>query len=77
MDLGIWMGIQAAVERRHHNRRRDPDGLAETVRGMGSLTHLPGDETQQVFSESPLVDSGHDNMKVKGHIRPQDEDLVE
>jgi len=68
LDLGIWMSIQAAVEVRHRNRRRDPDGLVATVRE--AWDNLPAGTIQKVFGRIPtvlqlIVDSGGDNVTVE------------
>ncbi len=47
LDLGIWMSVQSAVERRHRERRRDPDGLAISV--QEAWQHLPEDKILRVF----------------------------
>jgi hypothetical protein len=39
LDLGIWVLVQSAVERRHQNRWRDPDALAESV--LDAWNNLP------------------------------------
>ena len=47
LDLGVWMSVQAAVEERHRDRRRDPDGLAETV--QEAWNNLPIETVQRVL----------------------------
>jgi hypothetical protein len=67
------MSIKAVVEVRHHNRRRDPDGLAATVRE--AWENLPAVTIQKVFDCIPIVlelvvESGGDNVTVedrRGH----------
>ncbi len=67
------MSVQAAVEVRHRNRRRDPDGLAATVRE--AYENLPAVKIQKVFDRIPIVlelivESGGDNVTVedrRGH----------
>jgi hypothetical protein len=68
LDLGIWMSVQSHVERKHRNRRRDPDGLAQTV--QEAWENLPRDTIQRVFSRIPIVlqlivDNRGDNMNVE------------
>jgi len=68
LDLGIWMSVQSAVERSHRNRRRDPDGLAATVKE--AWENLPRETIQRVFNRIPLVlelivVSGGDNITVE------------
>ncbi len=68
LDLGIWMSVQAAVEVRHRNRRRDPDGLAATVKE--AWENLPGETIQRVFNRildvlQQIVASGGDNITVE------------
>ena len=68
LDLGIWMSVQAAVEVRHRNRRRDPDGLAATVRE--AWENLPAVTIQKVFNRIPIVlelivESGGDNITME------------
>ena len=62
------MSVQAVVEVRHRNRRRDPDGLAATVRE--AWDNLPAGTIQKVFGRIPtvlqlIVDSGGDNVTVE------------
>jgi hypothetical protein len=47
LDLSIWMSIQVAVENRHQNRRKDPNGLAAKVRE--GWENLPAVTIQKVF----------------------------
>ena len=68
LDLGIWMSVQSHVEHRHRERRRDPDGLAETVKE--AWEHLPEDTIQKVFNRIPIVleqivNCGGDNINVE------------
>ena len=68
LDLGIWMSVQSAVERSHRNRRRDPNGLAATVKE--AWENLPRETIQRVFNRIPLVlelivASGGDNITVE------------
>ena len=68
LDLGIWMSVQSHVEHRHRERRRDPDGLAETVKE--AWKHLPEDTIQKVFNRIPIVleqivNCGGDNINVE------------
>jgi hypothetical protein len=51
LDLGIWISLQTAVERRHHNRRHNINALARTV----SMADLPVDKIQWVFDRIPIV----------------------
>jgi hypothetical protein len=68
LDLGIWMSLQSAVERKHRNRRRDIDALATTV--QEAWRDLPADTIQRVFNRIPVVhqlfvESGGDNVNVE------------
>jgi hypothetical protein len=68
LDLGIWMSLQSAVERKHRNRRRDIDALATTV--QEAWRDLPADTIQRVFNRIPvvyqlIVESGGDNINVE------------
>jgi len=73
LDLGIWMSLQSAVERRHRNRRRDIDALSRTV--QEAWEDLPADTIQRVFNRIPvvhqlIVECGGDNVNVeerRGH----------
>ncbi len=70
LDLGIWMSVQSTVERSHRNRRRDPDGLAATVKE--AWESLPQETIQRVFNRIPIVlrqivASGGDNITVEDH----------
>jgi hypothetical protein len=47
LDLGIWMSLQSAVERRHRDRRRDIDALSRTVNE--AWNDLPAETIQKVF----------------------------
>jgi hypothetical protein len=60
--------LESTVERSHQNRRRDPDGLAATVKE--AWENLPGDTIQRVFNRIPIVlwqivASGGDNITVE------------
>ncbi len=62
------MSVQAAVEVKHRNRRRDPDGLAATVRE--AWENLPAVTIQKVFNRIPIVlelivESGGDNITME------------
>ncbi len=68
LDLGVWMSVQAAVEERHRNRCRDPDGLAETV--QEAWNNLPEPTITRIFNRIPIVlqqivSSGGDNITVE------------
>ncbi len=68
LDLGIWMSLQSAVERRHRDRRRDTDALSRTVNE--AWNNLPAETIQKVFDRIPIVhqlivDSGGDNVNVE------------
>jgi hypothetical protein len=63
------MSIQSHVERRHRERRQDPDGLAVSV--MEAWENLPVDTIQKVFDRIPIVlqlivEGGGDNINVEG-----------
>jgi hypothetical protein len=45
--------VQSAVERRHQNRGRDPDTLAESV--LDAWNNLPMHTIQKVFDRIPIV----------------------
>lgn len=54
LDLGIWMSLQAAVEREHRNRRQDPNTLHETV--MKVWDAVASEEAfQNVFKKLPII----------------------
>jgi hypothetical protein len=53
LDLGIWMSVQSAVECRHQEWWRDPDGLAISV--QEAWQHLPEDTIHRVFERIPIV----------------------
>jgi hypothetical protein len=62
------MSVQVAVEERHRNRCRDPDGLAETV--QEAWNNLPGPTITRIFNRIPIVlqqivSSGGDNITVE------------
>jgi hypothetical protein len=66
--LGIWMSVQSAVECRHQEWWRDPDGLAISV--QEAWQHLPEDTIHRVFERIPIVlqmivECGGDNVNVK------------
>jgi hypothetical protein len=65
--LGIWMSMQAAVECRHQNRRRDTETLARTVK---EAYDLPPEMITKVFDHLPIIwelilASNRDNVNVK------------
>ena len=82
LDVGIWMSVQSSVERKHRNRRRDPDALAETV--QEAWDNLPMETIASVFERLPInlqliVDREGDNDGVEGrrgrrHRRQQHEE---
>jgi hypothetical protein len=51
--LGIWMSVQSAVECRHQEWWRDPDGLAISM--QEAWQHLPDVTICQVFERMPIV----------------------
>lgn len=54
LDLGIWMSLQAAVEREHRNQRQDPNTLHETV--MKVWDAVASEEAfQNVFKKLPII----------------------
>ncbi len=68
LDLGNWMSLQPAVERRQQYRRGDTDALARTVNE--AWNDLPAYTIQKVFDRIPLahqliVDSGGDNLNIE------------
>ncbi len=68
LDLGIWMSLQSAVERRHRNRRRDAEALARTVKE--AYDNLPPETITKVFDHLPIVweliqASNGDNINVE------------
>ncbi len=82
LDIGIWMSVQSSVERKHRNRRRDPDALAETVREAWDT--LPMETIANVFERLSvnlplIVEREGDNDGVEGsrgrrHRRQQREE---
>jgi hypothetical protein len=42
------MSVQSAIEHSHQNRRRDPDGIAATVKE--AWENLPHETIQKVFN---------------------------
>ncbi len=51
LDLGVWMSVQSSVDKRHRNRRRDPDGLAETV--QEAWNNLQEPTITRIFNRIP------------------------
>ena len=68
LDLGIWMSVQSHVERRHWERRWDPDGLA--VSTIEAWQNLPENPIRRVFNRISIVlqlivECGGDNINVE------------
>ncbi len=74
------MSIQSAVERSHQNRRRDPEGLAATVKE--AWENLPCETIQRVFNRIlivlwQIVVSGNDNITVEDHRGRRNMDVAD
>jgi hypothetical protein len=68
LDLGLWMSLQSAVEKKQRDQRRTQDALALSV--QEAWRDLPVASINKVFSRIPvvcqlIVVEGGDNLRVE------------
>ena len=68
LDLGLWMSLQSAVEKKHRERRRTADALTLSV--QEAWRDLPVGSINKVFSRihvvcQLIVMDGGNNIRVE------------